>query len=281
MDYLRLTKPKIALLNIATAFTGFLLGGGRGWGLAELFLVGYLAVGGSSAINHYLDRDLDSRMDRTRNRPIPSGRIMPPEKALIFGVILLASSIVLSVVFFNLLTAFFVVLGAVIYLGVYTLWLKRRSIWNIVIGGAAGSCSPLAGWAAATESISPLSIILGLLIFLWTPGHFWSLAMRASEDYRRAGIPMLPAVKDIRTTSLMILASNIAASASWLAIAFLLPSSLSYLLLTSALTAVIMMDSVRLAIHPDTGIAWRIFKASNPWLAAAMFGTLSHLLIGV
>ncbi len=280
-SYLELTKPKIALLNIATAFTGYLLGGGGGWGLLILFIVGYLAVGGSSAVNHYLDRELDARMSRTRRRPIPSGRIHPPEKALIFGLALLTSAIMVSALFLNLLTAIFVGLGAAIYLVVYTMWLKRRSVWNIVIGGAAGSCSPLAGWAAATGSIDLLPLLLALLIFLWTPGHFWSLAMRASEDYRRAGIPMLPAVKDARATSVMILLSNIATAASWLGIAFLLPSNLSYLALTSALTALIMIDSIRLVRHPESGIAWRIFKASNPWLAAAMFGTLLHVIIGV
>ncbi len=280
-SYLELTKPKIALLNIATAFTGYLLGGGDSWGLLVLFLIGYLAVGGSSAINHYLDRDLDARMSRTSRRPLPSGRIHPPEKALVFGIALLSSSLIASIIFFNILTAVFVGLGAAIYLLVYTLWLKRRSVWNIVIGGAAGSCSPLAGWAAATGSISTLPLLLALLIFLWTPGHFWSLAMRASEDYRRARIPMLPAVRDARTTSIMILVSNVATAASWLGVALLLPSNLSYLALTSALTILIIIDSVKLVRHPESKIAWRIFKASNPWLAAATFGTLLHIVIGV
>ncbi|MDJ0270425.1 MAG: heme o synthase [Aigarchaeota archaeon] len=280
-EYVSLTKPKIAFLNILTAVTAFLLaGGGATERLLILILAGYFAVGGASAINHYIDRDIDATMQRTRNRPLPSGRLSPAVKAIIFGVVLSVSAVIIATLFLNLLTAFFIGLGILIYILVYTIWLKRRTPWNIVIGGSAGSCSPLAGWAAAADNITLLSILLAILVFLWTPGHFWGLALRAEQEYKRAGLPMLPTVAGRNTTAKLIAVSNFITVACWLAIAFLLKSSISYLIITAPLTLWIAVDSIRLIHRPDDNLAWRIFKISSPWLAVLMLGSLMHVVVG-
>lgn len=279
--YLSLTKPKITLLNIATSVTAYLLGGGGPVGLAYLVLVGYLAVGGASAINHYLDRRIDSLMRRTSSRPLPRGLIKPAWKVAFFGVALLLTGLVLSLHLLGPLASFFVALGGFFYLVVYTVWLKRRTPWNIVIGGFAGSCAPLAGWAAATNSVSLLSVLLALLVFLWTPGHFWGLAMRARADYERAGVPMLPVVSGEYKTARAIAASNLLLLPPWLAIALMLPtdSLLAYLAITTPITIALLYYSLKLVINPSKSLAWTVFKISSPWLAVTTLGLLVNLTL--
>src|SRR5256886_7250198 len=167
---------------------------------ALLIVAGSLGPAGASATNHYLDRDLDSVMRRTQARPLPQHRIEPPAHALEFGLGLVALGLVLAGLGINLLTALMIGLGFAVYIGVYTLGLKRTHVSNIVIGGLAGSFPALAGSAAASNAISLPAILIALLVFLWTPGHFWALAFRNREDYRRAGLPMLPPVSDERTS---------------------------------------------------------------------------------
>src|SRR5256884_1581592 len=157
-----------------------------------LMLAGFLGAAGASATNHYLDRDLDLVMHRTRTRPLPQRRIEPPAHALEFGLGLVVAGLVVAAVGINLLTAAMIGLGFAIYIGVYTVGLKRAHVSNIVIGGLAGSCPALAGSAAATNAISLPAILIALLVFLWTPGHFWALAYRSREDYRRARPPKPP-----------------------------------------------------------------------------------------
>lgn len=199
-DYASLLKLRIVALLLLVAASGYLVTSGTRIAPSTfgIFLLsGLLASGGASAVNHYLDRDLDRLMTRTSRRPIPSGRLRPV-RALLFGSLLFLASMALALTI-NLLTAAFIALGFSVYVFVYTIGLKRKHVSNIVIGGFAGSCPALAGSAAAAGAVSVGAALIALLIFLWTPGHFWALAYFRSEDYRRAGIPMLPAVMEART----------------------------------------------------------------------------------
>lgn len=269
-----LLKPKIALLNVLTGIAGFILAGGDILGLAIFMAAGFLAAMGSGAVNHYLDRDVDSKMQRTANRPVPTGRIKPVT-ALTLGIAMITAGVAIAFYALTPLSAFFIALGAFIYLVIYTIWLKRRSVWNIVIGGASGSCPPLAGWAAVTNSIDILPFMLALLVFLWTPGHFWGLAIRAEQDYRRAGIPMLPAVVGVKKASLVTGLSNIITVAAWLATGFFLQNPLVYYIITTPITAMLTKESIQLVRKPEKTIAWRVFKTSSPWLMIVMIGALA------
>src|SRR5213594_2138580 len=216
-DYFQLMKVRIAGLLLLVALAGFVATSGTAidWGrLAGLLAAGFLASTGSSVANSYLDRDIDPLMDRTRRRALPMGRIDPPQKVLGFGVALIGGGLLLAWFLDNPLTAGFIALGVATYLGVYTLGLKRRNESNIVIGGFAGSCPALAGSAAAIGAVSLPAALLALLVFLWTPGHFWALAFRQREDYLRAGLPMLSATRGERTAVRAIAASSMIVAAA-------------------------------------------------------------------
>jgi heme o synthase len=198
-DYVSLAKPGITALICLVAVGGFLLASPRAIDfvrLAELVATGAAGSAGAAMLNHYLDRDLDRRMRRTRHRPLPDERIVPSSRVAVVGLTLLALGIGGATVLLNPLTGFSILLGGLTYVVVYTLWLKRRSSWNIVIGGFAGSAPALAGGAAAVGSWTPGVLAFALLVFLWTPPHFWSLALLLREDYQRAGLPMLPRMDD-------------------------------------------------------------------------------------
>src|SRR3989449_4920761 len=193
--FAQLMKVRIAGLVLLVALAGYVATSRAAidWGrLGSLMIAGFLASTGSSVVNSYVDRDLDPLMDRTRHRALPMGRIHPPEKVLAFGAALIVAGLVLAWFLDNPLTSGFIALGVATYLGVYTVGLKRRSESNIVIGGFAGSCPALAGSAAAAGIVSLPALLIALLVFLWTPGHFWALAFGLREDYRRAGLPLLP-----------------------------------------------------------------------------------------
>ena len=201
-DYISLTKPPIVLLLLVTALGGaFVAAQGVPPLSATLLLMvgGAAAAGGAGAVNQYMDRDIDEVMSRTRRRPVP-GRRISGGAALTFGVLLNLFSFVLLSTGVNLLTAVLTMSGTLFYVFVYTWWLKRTTPQNIVIGGAAGSLPPLAGWAAVTGGLEPAALCLFGIIFLWTPSHFWALALLIREDYERAGIPMLPVVKGVAAT---------------------------------------------------------------------------------
>ena len=277
-DFTALVKLKITLLNILTAITSYLVAGGGVGGLFFLSLAGFLAAGGSGVLNHYLDVEIDSRMERTSKRPLPSGRIKP-RTALMIGLLMIISSIIISIQTLNLLATFFIALGIFTYLVVYTIWLKRRTIWNIVIGGFAGSCPPLAGWAAATGMVDIFPIALALLIFLWTPGHFWGLAIRAEEDYRKVGIPMLPSVMGVEKASIATGVSNILMVPVWFLIGFLLENPIPYFIITIPITALLVKQSIELMLRPEKTLAWKLFKTSSPWLMMVMLASVAYLLI--
>jgi len=206
-DYIALTKPRIMSLLLVTGFCA-MIAGARGWpgtGRAAAAMVGLaLACGGASALNHFLDRDIDPLMgERTRSRPVASGRVAP-SRALEFGLALTAFSFVLLASAVNLLTAALALAGNLFYVLVYTRWLKRSTPQNIVIGGAAGAVPPLVGWTAATGHLGIAALLLFAVVFVWTPPHFWALALLIRDNYARAGVPMLPVVRGERATARQI-----------------------------------------------------------------------------
>src|SRR5581483_11629170 len=206
-DYVTLTKPRIMSLLLVTGFCG-MIAGARGWpgtATAAVAMLGLaLACGGASALNHVLDRDIDPLMgERTKRRPVASGRISA-SRALEFGLALSAFSFVLLASAVNVLTAVLALVGNLFYVLVYTRWLKRTTPQNIVIGGAAGAVPPLVGWAAATGDITPAAIVPFAIVFVWTPPHFWALALLIKDNYRNAGVPMLPVVRGDRETARQI-----------------------------------------------------------------------------
>ena len=204
-DYVDLTKPKVQSLLLFTTVATMEVAGNPSAGRIALTCVGgYLSAGGAGAVNHYYDRDIDARMARTADRPVPSGRVSP-RAALIFGIVLAALSFALMSETINLLAASLALAGFVGYVGVYTIWLKRRSTQNIVIGGAAGAMPPLVAWAATRGSLSWTAVYLFAIVFYWTPPHFWALSLLMKDEYADVGIPMLPVVKGEHETRKQIL----------------------------------------------------------------------------
>src|SRR5437588_10929797 len=204
-DYLELTKPKVqSLLLLTTIATMYVAGDPSPALVALTCLGGYLSAGGAGAVNHWFDRDIDALMTRTAGRPVPSGRVSP-RAALAFGCTLALLSVIELTLAVNPLAAALSLSGFVGYVGVYTIWLKRRSPQNIVIGGAAGAVPPLVGWAAVTGSVSGTAVILFFIVFFWTPPHFWALSLLMKDEYRRVGIPMLPVVRGEAETRRQIL----------------------------------------------------------------------------
>ena len=261
-------KPKIVLLLDFTAIMAFLVAS-PGISLLRLVVVtvaGTLASGGAGALNSYLDEDIDRAMRRTSNRPIPQGSVSP-FNALVFGLGLIGSGVILSVLFLPSIAGLFIFLGAAIYVLFYTKYLKRRTTLNIVLGGTAGSCAPLAGWAAATGNLSSVAPwLMALLVFVWTPSHFWALAMRAVGDYTNAGIPMLPVVVGEKKTAEYIALNTF----------LLVPISLAlvpfgfglvYLAIAALLGLGMILVDMKLVFNPTKSQAWTAFKFSSPYLA--------------
>jgi protoheme IX farnesyltransferase len=204
-DYIELTKPKVQSLLLLTTITTMLIAGDPSLTLILLTcLGGYLSAGGAGAVNHWFDRDIDASMARTANRPVPSGRVSA-RAALTFGCALAALSFMELSLTVNLLAASLSFAGFLGYVFVYTIWLKRRTPQNIVIGGAAGAVPPLVGWAAVTGSVSGLAVLLFFIVFFWTPPHFWALSLLMKGEYEKVGVPMLPVVHGEAETRRQIL----------------------------------------------------------------------------
>jgi protoheme IX farnesyltransferase len=222
LDYVSLAKPRIIPLLLITALGGMMMAE-RGWpstGLVILTLVGgALAAAGAGAINCWIDRDIDGEMLRTRRRPLPDGRIAPAH-ALLFGIALGLIAFVVLAFWVNVLAATLAISGLLFYVFVYTLWLKRSTVQNIVIGGAAGAIPPVVGWAAVTHRVDLTAVYLFAVIFLWTPPHFWALALRLRGDYARAKVPMLPVVQGDAAARRQIVAYTLALVAVTLAVVF-------------------------------------------------------------
>jgi protoheme IX farnesyltransferase len=204
-DYFDLTKPKVQSLLLLTTVTTMEVAGSPSVSRVALTCAGgYLSAGGAGAVNHYWDRDIDARMRRTASRPVPSGRISPAA-ALRFGFTLAVLSFLLLSLTVNVLAASLALGGFVGYVGVYTMWLKRRTPHNIVIGGAAGAIPPLVGWAATRGSLSWTAVYLFAIVFYWTPPHFWALSLLMKDEYAEVGVPMMPVVRGEHETRRQIL----------------------------------------------------------------------------
>jgi heme o synthase len=268
-DYLALTKPRIMVLLLVTGAGGLVVGAGGlpSAGLALATLGGLaLACGGASALNHVLDRDIDTHMKRTARRPVASGRV-PPERAVEFGLALSALSYVVLTSFVNVLAALLALAGNLFYVLVYTRWLKRSTPQNIVIGGAAGAVPPLVGWAAATGNLGLTALALFLIVFLWTPPHFWALALLIKRDYAEAGVPMLPVVRGERETArAIVLYSVVLVGVTLLPV---LGRTLGALYLLSALALGALFLALALALQRQTtpARARRLFSYSLAYLA--------------
>ncbi len=204
-DYVALTKPKVQSLLLLTTVCTMEVAGDPSIGLIALTVVGgYLSAGGAGAVNHWYDRDIDALMERTADRPVPAGRVSP-RAALVYGCVLALLSFVLLTSTVNLLAATLAFAGFLGYVFVYTVWLKRRTPQNIVIGGAAGAIPPLVGWAAVTGGLGGMPLYLFAIVFFWTPPHFWALSLLMKTEYERVGVPMLPVVKGEDETRRQIL----------------------------------------------------------------------------
>lgn len=275
-DLLALLKLRISTLVVATAVAAALAAGNRDpASLAVLVAACLAASGGASAVNHYLDRDLDARMERTRGRPLPSGRVADPRVALWLGVALVAASQA-AIPALGLGPALYLLAGALTYAVVYTGWLKRRTPYSIVLGGAAGSFAALAGWQTAASTAHPAPQLLAAVLFLWTPSHFWSLAIVLERDYRDAGIPMLSAVAGARRTGAAVLANTVALVACSLALGAFL--GWPYLALAVPAGAGFLVVTGRLRREPTVPRAWLAFKLSGLYVLALLAGLVLSTL---
>jgi len=268
-DYLQLTKPRIMLLLVFTTLTAMMIaaqGSPNAWVLSVTLLSGALAAGGSSALNQVYDRDIDARMTRTARRPIPSGRISPLA-GLVFGLSLITLSFLALGLWVNWLAASLTLGGAIYYVCIYTMFLKRNTVVNIIIGGGAGAMPVLVGWAAVTGSLSAEAWLLFAIIFYWTPPHSWALALLVNEDYSHADIPMMPVARGEKTTRRQILLYSIL-----LVILSLLPQALGMLSLfytvgASLLGALLIQRCFDLLRRQDSPAAKRMWKYSTAYLA--------------
>ena len=272
-DYWTLTKPKVQSLLLFTTVTTMYVAGTPSVGLVVLTcLGGALSAGGAGAINHYLDRDIDALMVRTADRPVPAGRVSP-RAALAYGIVLGAASFVLLAATVNLLSAALALSGLLGYVLVYTVWLKRSTPQNIVIGGAAGAVPPLVAWAATTGELSGSALYLFAIVFYWTPPHFWALSLLMKDDYARARVPMLPVVRGERETRRQIvLYSLLLVAVTLLPFAGRLFDGV-YLAAALALGGALMVLAVRLFRRADRRSALRLYLFSLAYLAL-LFGAM-------
>ncbi|HII40204.1 MAG TPA: protoheme IX farnesyltransferase [Thermoplasmata archaeon] len=281
-DYIQLMKLRISALLLLVAAAAYLATSGPridpgAFGL--LMLTGWLASSGASAVNHYIDRDIDAVMRRTSARPLPAHRINPANRALTFGIGLTAVSLGIAYAWINPLTAAMIGLGFAVYVGVYTLGLKRTHVSNIVIGGFAGSCPALAGSAAAANMISLPAALIALLVFLWTPAHFWALAFRSREDYRRAGLPMLPAVTDTATSARAIALSSALVALASIAFVFTDAFHDAYFVAAVALGAILLYLTIQFLREPTQERAWAGYRFSGIYLALILVAVMADALI--
>jgi protoheme IX farnesyltransferase len=269
-DYVTLTKPRIMSLLLLTGAAGVFVGAGGvpALGLFAATMIGLaLACGGASALNHYLDRDIDKLMgSRTEQRPVASGRV-PAERALEFGFALSALSFVLLDSLVNLPTALLALAGNLFYVLVYTLWLKRSTPQNIVIGGAAGAVPPLVGYAGATGHLGFAALVMFAIVFVWTPPHFWALALMIKEHYARANVPMLPVARGENETAKQIVRYTVLLIAVTLAPVALGTFGLVYGVSAFVLGALFLWLAVELRRTMDRGAAVRLFHFSLLYLA--------------
>jgi len=280
-EYLEVSKPRIVVVLVITAICSMLAASRFDntpevgwdismWNLLFLIISGAMASMGSSALNHYYDRDIDKIMQRTSKRPIPSGKLLP-RQVLLYGLLLCLASVSLAALTLNMVTASMIALGIFIYVVVYTIWLKRNNPSNIVIGGFAGSAASMAGWSAATGTIDLLGFLVGLSVFLWTPAHFWCLAIKAREEYVTVNVPMLPVLVGNQKTATYIFYNT----------AILLPYSLAlyffglgvlYAIIAAVAGSLMLLYHYKLAKEPTPEFAWKAYKVTAPYLVVIFVG---------
>lgn len=274
-DYIEVSKPRIVIVLVITAVTSMLAATrfdgtpNSAWDISifKLFFLivcGSLSSMGASAINQYYDKNIDNLMVRTSKRPIPSGRLKA-NNVLIYGLALSAAAVILAWLTLNPMATFMIALGIFFYVVIYTLLLKRRNVWNIVIGGFAGSAASMAGWATTTNSIDMLGFLVGWIVFMWTPPHFWCLAIKTREEYSKANIPMLPVVygdkvtaKYIFINSLILIPYSISLYFFGLGILYLVVAAVSGILMT--------IYHYKLLQNPNPEFAWKAYKVTAPYL---------------
>ena len=273
-EIMEISKPRIVVLLVITAVTSMYAASKLVDGAPDLEYIDYLhiivagalASAGSSALNHYYDRDIDPKMTRTSTRPIPSGR-MAASHVMIYGLAVSCISVIYGFFALNPVSAFFIAVGIFSYVIIYTAWLKRLNSSNIVIGGIAGSAAAWAGWAAATGSMDLLGFLVGFLVFVWTPSHFWCLAMKIKDEYAAANVPMLPVVIGMQKTSKYILGNTL----------ILLPFSFTLVLIPDGLGLVytiiaaisggmMLVYHYKLTKIPTSEFAWKAYKVTAPYL---------------
>jgi protoheme IX farnesyltransferase len=274
--FVALTKPRIIeLLLVTTVPTMFVARQGvpSVWLMVATVLGGTLAAGGANAVNMVVDRDIDSLMERTRERPLVTG-VMTPRAALVFAVTLEVAAFAWLLATVNLLSAVLAVSATFFYVFVYTLWLKRTSTQNIVIGGAAGAVPVLVGWSAVTNSLAWAPAVLFLVMFFWTPPHFWALAIKYRDDYAAAGVPMLPAVASLEETASRIILYTVILVA--LSVVFAPVAGMGLLYLVSALVLGAVFGAFALAVRRDPGerTAMRLFTYSITYITL-LFGAIT------
>jgi len=274
--FVALTKPRIIeLLLVTTVPTMFVARQGvpSVWLMVATVLGGTLAAGGANAVNMVVDRDIDSLMERTRERPLVTG-VMTPRAALVFAVTLEVAAFAWFLATVNLLSAVLAVSATFFYVFVYTLWLKRTSTQNIVIGGAAGAVPVLVGWSAVTNSLAWAPVVLFLVMFFWTPPHFWALAIKYRDDYAAAGVPMLPAVASLEETASRIILYTVILVA--LSVVFAPVAGMGLLYLVSALVLGAVFGAFALAVRRDPGerTAMRLFTYSITYITL-LFGAIT------
>ena len=275
-EIFEVSKPRIIILLVITAVTSMYAGSKlvgpelSDLGILHIIIAGSLASAGSSALNHFYDRDIDLKMKRTSRRPIPSGRIKPIT-VLVYGLGVSITSVVYAALTLNYLCTFFIALGIFFYVVIYTVWLKRLNSSNIVIGGFAGSAASMAGWSAATGSIDILGFLIGFLVFVWTPSHFWCLAMKIRDEYAEVKVPMLPVLIGMERTSKYILANTM----------ILLPYSLMlyafgmgviYTIFAAVAGGLMLLYHYKLTKTPTSDFAWKAYKVTAPYLTIIFIG---------
>ena len=274
--YVALTKPRIIELLLVTTVPTMVVadqGIPSIWLMVATVIGGTLAAGGANAINMYVDRDIDALMKRTQNRPLVTG-LIEPVHALVFAVGLEAVAFIWLWSLVNLLSAVLAVSACLFYVFVYTLWLKRSSSSNIVIGGAAGAAPVLIGWAAVTDSLGWAPFVLFAVIFFWTPPHFWALAIRYKDDYAAADVPMLPSVASFHTTAVRILGYTLVVWALSLAFAPVAHMGLLYVIVAVVLGAGFTWLAVVLLRTESAKVAMRLFAYSITYLTV-LFGAMA------
>ena len=279
--YVQLTKPKVTLLNLLVGVTCFVLAAFPAitWFKLAMFAgIGYLAAGGCGVLNSFYDRDVDKLMTRTSKRAIPAGQVKS-NNALMLGVAMISASFAFAYFLFNPLTCMMLGAGTVFYLIIYTVWLKRTSSWNVVIGGFAGCFAGLAGWTAAVNTISLMPLLIAMLGFLWTPGHLWGLAIKKMKEYKTAGIPMLPVKIGIVKSSRVVFWLNaLTVASSFLFVLFRL-TGIIYMAVALTAGATFLFQNRGLLFSSSEKQGFKVFIASMPYLTCLMMGLIIDKIV--